>query len=65
MSSAIGQLEEVIQDLKRRMALIESGQLGTNTDQPNYRVLIAKLQATEKALAIVKHPWSNQYYYVK
>ena len=56
MSSAIGQLEEVIQDLKRRMALIESGHLGTNTDQPNYRVLIAKLQATEKALAIVKYP---------
>ena len=56
MTSSIEQLEKVIQDLKGRMALIESGHLGTTTDQPNYRVLIAKLQATEKALAIVKNP---------
>ena len=65
MSSAVGQLEQVIQELKWRMERIESGHLGTSTDQPNYRVLIAKLQATEKALAIVKNPWSNQYYYAK
>ena len=55
----IKELEQEITKLKRSIELIESGHLGTSTDQPIFRVLIGKLQATQKALGIVKYPRSK------
>ena len=53
--AVIKELEQEIAKLKRSIELIESGHLGTSTDQPIFRVLIGKLQATQKALGIVKY----------
>tara|TARA_R110002020_G_scaffold135273_4_gene302095 strand:- start:191 stop:409 length:219 start_codon:yes stop_codon:yes gene_type:complete len=53
--AVIKELEQEIAKLQRSIELIESGHLGTSTDQPIFRVLIGKLQATQKALGIVKY----------
>jgi len=52
---AVVELQKEINDIKRRMTLMENGHLGTSKDHPGYRTLIAKLQATEKAIDIVSN----------
>ena len=53
--NAVVALQKEVNDIKRRMTLMENGHLGTSKDHPGYRILIAKLQATEKAISIVNN----------